>query len=279
MDYMNQDKVKDMLLSIEDAPMEFSVIFSGKQSRKVNGLYKPESREIIIHNRNFEGNANGENQLLYTAIHEYAHHLHACSRGGTLSSKAHTAEFWAILHGLLEKAEDKKLYHSVFDASPELKKLTALIREKYLKENGSLVKELGKHLLRACELCGEIGGRFEDYVNRILCIPKTAAQMSMKMYQYDLNPVLGADNMRYLAGIRNEDDRAGAEKALLAGKSPDSVKTAVRRGGLSAPAEDDPKRGLEKEKLRLERTIGTLSKRLREVEEELSRLNSGNKSE
>jgi hypothetical protein len=267
---INQDKVKGMLLAIEDPPLEFSVIFSGKQSRKVNGLYKPESREIIIHNRNFEGNANGENQLLYTAIHEYAHHLHACSRGGTLSSKAHTAEFWAILHGLLEKAEGKKLYHNVFDASPELEKLTALIREKYLKENGSLVKELGKHLLRAYELCGEIGGRFEDYVDRVLCIPKTAAQMAMKTYQYNLNPVLGADNMRYLAGIRSEDDRAGAEKALLAGKSPDSVKTAVRRGSLS-PA-GDPKLSLEKEKLRLERTIGTLSKRLEEVEEELRRM-------
>ncbi|MDR2049976.1 MAG: hypothetical protein LBP69_11035 [Treponema sp.] len=269
---MNQDKVKEALLAIEDAPMEFSVIFSGKQSRKVNGLYKPESREIIIHNRNFENSANGENQLFYTAIHEYAHHLHACSRGGTLSSKAHTAEFWAILHGLLEKAESKKIYHSVFDASPELKKLTGLIREKYLKENGSLVKELGKHLLRACELCAEIGGRFEDYVDRVLCIPKTAVQMAMKMYQYDLNPVLGADNMRYLAGIRNEDDRAGAEKALLAGKSPDSVKTAVRRGGFLAPAEEDPKHTLEKEKHRLEKTISTLSKRLQEVKEELSRL-------
>ncbi|MDR1507271.1 MAG: hypothetical protein LBI67_09250 [Treponema sp.] len=267
---MNQDRIKDILLSIEDPPLEFSVIFSGKKSRKVNGLYKSESREIILHNRNFSGDPNGENQLLYTAIHEYAHHLPACSRGGTLSSKAHTSEFWAIFHSLLEKAENKKIYRNVFGASPELTKLTALIREKYLKENGKLVKELGKYLLRAFELCGEIGGRFEDYVDRILCIPKIAAQMTMKMYQYDLNPSLGADNMRYLAGIRNEDDRDGAEKALLAGKSPDSVKTAVRKGGL-APAEEDPKLSLKKEKLRLEKTIMTLSKRLEEVEAELTR--------
>jgi hypothetical protein len=267
---MNQDNVKDILLSIEEAPMEFSVIFSGKQSRKVNGLYKPESREIIIHNRNFQDGPNGENQLLYTAIHEYAHHLHACSRDGTLSSRAHTSEFWAILHGLLEKAEGKKVYRSIFDASPELEKLTALIREKYLEENGNLVKELGKHLLRACELCDKIGGRFEDYVDRVLCIPRTAAQMAIKMYQYDLNPSLGADNMRYLAGIRNEDNRAGAEKALLAGKSPDSVKTAIRR--FSPSAEEDPKLVLEKEKTRLEKTIATLSKRLTEVAEKLSRM-------
>jgi hypothetical protein len=269
---MNQDEVKRILLSIEDAPLEFAVIFSGKKSRKVNGLYKPESREIILHNRNFTAGVNGENQLLYTAIHEYAHHLHACARGGTLSSRAHTSEFWAILHGLLEKAEGKKLYHSVFDGSPELAQLTATIREKYLEKNGALVKELGRHLLRAFELCEEIGGRFEDYVDRVLRIPKSAAQMAMKMHQYDLNPALGADNMRYLAGIRGNEDRAGAERALLAGKSPDSVKASVRRGDPPAPPGEDPRFRLEKEKLRLEKTIATLSKRLEEVKEELGGL-------
>jgi hypothetical protein len=65
---MNQDQVKAKLLAIEDAPLEFSLIYSGKKSNKVNGLYKPESREIIIHNRNFSD----DNLLLYTAIHEYA---------------------------------------------------------------------------------------------------------------------------------------------------------------------------------------------------------------
>jgi hypothetical protein len=270
---MNQDQVKKMLLSIEDAPMEFSVVFSGKKSGKVNGLYKSETREIIIHNRNFAGDQTGDNLLLYTSIHEYAHHIHACAKGGKLSSRAHTAEFWAIFHELLEKAEKKKIYQNVFFASPELEKLTELIRKKFLEENGGLVKELGKHLLKAYDLCGEIGGRFEDYIDRVLRIPKAAAQTAMKMYQYDLNPALGADNMRFLAGIRNEDDRAGAEKALLEGKSPDSVKTAVRKGlpPAAAPGGEDPKIHLEKEKLRLEKTISTLSKRLTEVEEELKK--------
>ena len=88
---MNQDQVKEKLLAIEDAPLEFSVIFSGKRSKKVNGLYKPDTREILIHNKNFQGGSGGEkaqgatatadNLLIYTAIHEYAHHLHACARG------------------------------------------------------------------------------------------------------------------------------------------------------------------------------------------------------
>jgi hypothetical protein len=257
---MNQDQVKELLLSIEEAPMEFAVIFSGKKSRKVNGLYKPDTREIILHNRNFTD----DNLLLYTAIHEYAHHLHACSRGGSLSTRAHTAGFWAIFHGLLEKAEAGKIYKNVFDGSAELKELTQTIREKYLGRNGSLVKELGKALLRAAELCEAIGGRFEDYIDRVLRIPRVAANMMVKMYQYDLDPAVGSDNMRFLAGIRNDEDRAAAEGALLAGKSPDTVKIQTRR-----PAEEEPRTRLEKERLRLERTIASLSRRLEEVERQL----------
>jgi hypothetical protein len=230
----------------------------------VNGLYKPESREIILHNRNFTD----DNLILYTAIHEYAHHLHACARGGTLSSRAHTAEFWAIFHGLLETAEKKKIYRDVFSGSPELTELADLIRKKYLMENGSLVKELGKHLLKAHELCTAAGARFEDYVDRVLRIPRVAADMAIKMYQYDLDPQVGADNMRFLAGIRNDDERMAAEQSLVKGKSPDTVRSAVKGRG----EEEDPQLRLGKEKQRLERTIASLNRRLEEVNKELENL-------
>jgi len=262
---MNQDKVKQKLLAIEDAPLEFSLIYSGKKSKKVNGLYKPASREIIIHNRNFQPDDAGQNLLLYTAIHEYAHHLHACSRGGTLSPRAHNSEFWAIFHALLEKAEKKKIYSDVFSVSPELLKLTDVIRDKFLKNNGELVKEMGKHLLKAHDLCTGIGVRFEDYVDRMLRIPRTAANMAIKMFEYDIAPEVGADNMRFLAGIRDGDERKAAESALIKGKSPDSVKVQVRNKNK----EEDPVVLLEKEKTRLERTIATLNKRLDEVKKEL----------
>jgi len=262
---MNKDKIKEKLLLIEDAPLEFSVVFSGKKSKKVNGLYKPQSREIIIHNKNFNTDDTGQNLLLYTAIHEYAHHLHACSRGGTLSPRAHNTEFWAIFHALLEKAEKKKIYNDVFSVSPELLKLTEVIRTKYLANNGALVKEMGKHLLKAHDLCTGIGVRFEDYVDRMLRIPRTAANMAIKMFEYDITPEIGADNMRFLAGIRDSDDREAAQTALVKGKSPDTVKIQVRK----KDKEEDPHALLEKEKERLERTIANLTKRLDEVKREL----------
>ena len=266
---MNQDIVKEKLLAIEDAPLEFSLIFSGKKSSKVNGLYKVQTREIILHNRNFKPDEAGQNLLLYTAIHEYAHHLHACSRGGTLSPRAHNSEFWAIFHALLEKAEAKKIYSDVFSVSPELLELTEVIRTKYLKNNGALVKEMGKHLLNAHNLCTGIGVRFEDYVDRMLRIPRTAANMAIKMFEYDIAPEVGADNMRFLAGIRDGDKRKVAETALIKGKSPDTVKVQVR----GKEKEEDPMVQLEKEKTRLERTITALSKRLEEVKQEIASKN------
>lgn len=258
---MNQDRVKELLLSIEDVPLEFSVVFSGKKSKKVNGLYKPDTREILIHNHNFKE----DNMLMYTAVHEYAHHVHCCAKGGKLLGRAHTSEFWSILHGLLQKAEEKGVYRNVFADSPELEELTETIRKRYLFENGTLVKELGKLLMQANEICGRIGARFEDYVDRVLRIPRVSAKTAMKIYQYNVNPSMGADNMKLVAGIRDEETRTAAEGALLAGKSPDEVRTAVVR----RPPDDDPRLRLEKEKTRLERTIESLNKRLEEVEREL----------
>jgi hypothetical protein len=262
---MNQDQVKATLLSLEDSPLDFTLVYSGKASKKVNGFYKPETREIIIHNRNFTDPPN-DNLLLYTAIHEYAHHLHACARNGKLSSRAHTTEFWAIFHELLEKAEAKEIYKNVFALSPELNELTITIK-RYLFENGSIVKELGTRLFQAQELCTKIGGRFEDYIDRVLRIPRQAATLAMKMQQFNLNPLLGSDNMRFLAGISNESQREAAEAALLGGKSPDTVKSETRKKG-----EEEPKVLLEKERARLERTIASLSKRLSEVQKELEGL-------
>ncbi|MDR0540357.1 MAG: hypothetical protein LBG74_07655 [Spirochaetaceae bacterium] len=263
---LTPDTVKQSLLTLEEPQTEFTVVFSGKKSKKVNGLYKSESREIIIQNRNFLGeNGMNENSLMYTAVHEYAHHIHSERRGGKLPPRAHGPDFWAIFHNLLEKAESRGLYHTGVDDSPELSKVTTQIREKYLTQNGLMFKEFGGLLIKAAELCAAIGLRFEDYLDRVLCIPKNAAKLAVKSFEYDINPSIGVDNMRYVAGIRPEESRRAAEKSFLLGKSPSVVKTSLK--GPSGPS--DPRLSLEKEKERLERTIASLQKRLHEIEHEL----------
>ena len=71
---MNQDQVKEKLSKLYDCKHEFTVVFSGKKTGKVNGLYKHPGSEIIIHNRNFvDGNGKQNDMLLmFTAIHELA---------------------------------------------------------------------------------------------------------------------------------------------------------------------------------------------------------------
>jgi hypothetical protein len=264
---MNQDQVKARLLDIADPKTEFSVIFSGKESNVVNGLYKAASREIIIHNRNFSS----DDQLMYTAIHEYAHHLHCERKGGLSSGRAHTNEFWLIFHDLLVEAEAKGHYRNIFETEPEFVDLTRRIRSSCIAENGKLMLEFGRLMIEAQSLCRKYKTRFEDYVDRALGVPRTTAESAVRAASYDIDPDVGWDGMRMAATIRDPEARQEALNALRAGQSPAAVKA---RFSQARPPEDTAER-LAKEKERLERTIDNLKKRLAEVERALREIGEG----
>lgn len=259
---MNQDRVKELLLSIEDCETEFTLLFSGKESSVANGLYKPQSREIIIHNRNFDS----EDQLLYTAIHEYAHHLHCERKGFVSSGRAHTNEFWGIFHDLLVKAEERGIYRNLFESEPAFVELTRKIKESCIAENGRLMLEFGKLMIEAQALCERFKTRFEDYVDRALGVPRTTAGAAARAAGYAVDPSVGWDGMRMAIGFRDPDTRAEAVEALKQGASPAAVKA---RFSPSRPAGDDAER-LFKEKARLEKSMRLLQERLEEVERRLA---------
>lgn len=258
---MNRDQLKRRLLGLRKTDEEFEVIFSGKKSRKVDGLYKPASREIILHTGNFTS----DDELVYTAIHEYAHHLQFTGSAVPVSAKAHTTAFWSLFHELLFEAERAGLYRSPFDGIPEFAALTREIRERFLATSGSLMKELGRLLVRAHELCERYRTSFGDYVDRALGLPRTSAQLIMKAHRQDLDPRVGFENMRTLAGIRDDGERAKAQAALLAGRTPDMVKAAF--GARAKPT--DPRAALEEERSRIRRTIRRLQERLEEIDRRL----------
>jgi hypothetical protein len=264
---MNQDRVKDILLGLAEPKTEFSLIFSGKESSLVNGLYKPKSREIIIHNRNFAS----DDQLLYTAIHEYAHHLHCERKGGLSSGRAHTNEFWGIFHELLVEAEARGHYRDPFDAEPEFVELTKRIRGSCIAENGRLMLEFGSLMIEAQALCRKFKARFEDYVDRALGVPRSTANQAARAAAYRVDPGVGWDGMKMAIGIRDPEDRAEALEALRGGASPAAVKA---RFAAAKPPEETAER-LVKEKERLERTIKNLRERLGEVERALVALEAG----
>lgn len=261
---MNQDQVKTLLLEVEESPSPFTLVFSGKENKKVNGLYKPESAEILLHNKNFDS----DNQLIYTALHEYAHHLHHARRGGLSQARPHTQEFWAIFHELMQKAEAKSLYKNIFETEPAFQELTKTIKESCIQANGEIMLEFGRLLAEASELCRIHKARFEDYIERILGVPRATASAAVAARQIGLDPRLGWDGLRFVSGIKDSDERSKAIEVLSAGASPTSAR------GILKSCEDpgDPADRLLKEKTRIERTIQNLSERLEEIERKLSEI-------
>lgn len=269
---MDNEKIKELLLDIQDTKLEFSVVQSGKDSKRVNGLYKPDTREIILHNKNFKT----DNQLIYTAIHEYTHHLvneeRIAENGGKEpphEARSHTKEFWAKFEGLLEIAEQKGYYKIDLAGSPELETLTNEIKEKYIKPNGVLMIEFGKALIKAQTLCDEANIRYEDYVDRVLQLPRNTAKSVQKVsFLKTEDADMGFDNMKIVASTKKPDERSKVTEAIKSGKSPDSVVAMMKKKAASV----DPKEKLEKERARLTKTINELTKRLEIVEENLASL-------
>jgi hypothetical protein len=261
---MNQDQVKERLLGLEDDVEEFFVVFTGKKSTRVNGLYHPEKRELLLHNKNFKD----DNDLYYTAIHEFAHHIHFTRAAAPVTSRAHTVVFWAIFHGLLDKAEKLGQYENIFESREEFKRLTKRIRNDFLARNGGLMKELGVLLAEAEKLCQKHNARFDDFVDRLLGLHRNTARLLMKMSTLDINPAIGYENMKTVASLKTDQERRGAEQAFLDGRSPDAVKAAFG----TKPDRDDPAGALEREKRRIERTIASLTARLQEIESRLEKL-------
>ena len=269
---MDNASIKDMLLDIQESKLEFTVTMTGKESKRVNGLYKPETREILLHNKNFKT----DNELIYTAVHEYTHHLineeNIVANGGREplhQARSHTNYFWAKFHALLEVAEEKGYYKIDLSSSPELEELTKEIREKYIVPNGRLMQEFGKKLIQAHALCEKSSIRYEDYLDRVLQIPRTTAKTVAQVGTLPTEDAdLGFDNMKIVAGIKKPDERAKAQEAIKSGKSPDSVIAMMKKKA----SETDPKTKLEKERDRLTKTINELTHRLEFVEESLASL-------
>lgn len=261
---MNQDQVKNLLLQLDDTVDEFTVIFSGKQSSKVDGLYHPETFEIIIHNKNF----NEDNLLIYTAIHEFAHHIQFTRHRDT-SKRSHNILFWNIFHGLIEKAIEKKLYESIFDNDVQFLKLTKEIRDNFITVNGDLMKSFGKVLIQALEMCQKKHAIFEDYIDRILGMGRNSAKTLMSVYAQDIDPKIGYENMKIVSGIKKPSERMEAEKEFLEGKTQSQVKSHFN---TDSHGEDISLKKLQTQKRRIVKSISSLNERLEDIDSQIEEL-------
>ncbi|MBN1499465.1 MAG: hypothetical protein JW982_04895 [Spirochaetes bacterium] len=270
---MNQDQLKSLLLKLEDEVDDFTLLYSGKESKKVDGLYKPDTREIIIHNKNHKT----ENEIIYTGIHEFAHHINCTKSAKPVTSRSHTVIFWDIFHRLLYKAEHAGIYNNIFKTDPDFQDLTKSIKENYLSLNGNLMKEFGAKLMVAMQLCQEKNVSFEDYVDRELGLHRTAAKTLVKTYEHNVNPEIGYENMKTVAKIKNNEIREQVQAAFLNGNSPDMVKASFSKH-IREQQEMSRIEFLEQEKDRVKETVERLKNRLVELESEIRKMRKSGES-
>lgn len=255
---MNNEQIKELLLKLEETNKDFSVTQSGKESKKINGLYKPETFEIIIHNKNFTT----ENQLIYTAIHEYTHHLISCKykeKGEKLPTKSHSTEFWAKFDDLLEIAVSKNLYKR--ERSESLSKLISEAKE-IDKEIVKLQKKLGLLLKEIQKKTEEEDVRLEDVITHDLNMTKTTAKKCIE--SNSISSDCGQSELETILKT-NSKYRKEVETSISDGKTINQAKHNSTQNNESNPFDK-----LSKEKNRLEKTINQLQQRLEIVMEQLS---------
>lgn len=272
---MNQDQVKEALLSLEVSTVDFTLIFSGKASKKVNGLYKPATQEIVIHNKNFKN----DNALMFTAIHELVHHI-AMTRQLVKSRTSHPVAFWALFHSLLEIAIQKGIYTDPFVLDEELKAQGQTILV-LLAEQVAVQKRLGAALLSMQGLCEKKGARYEDYLDRHARIPRTDAKAAVRS-QVELFEDLPGISPQVLsvAVSAGGDDRAEVFRMVADGRSLQQIKAVVRQKLVIDPRVDhgeektieDHVRGLEKKLQRMKSTKETLGHEIEALEREIDAL-------
>jgi hypothetical protein len=262
---MNQDMVKEKLDKLHNSTVTYTVIFSGKKSNKVNGLYKPLTCEIIIHNKNFVRDGElDENNLMFTAIHEVAHHV-VHTVHGKKGGRAHTALFWSTFYDLLDKSESLGIYHAEIDT--ETQQLIDEARDISIEIAG-LQRKLGGVLVRLEDVCQQTGLRREDLFERKAQIAKQTAKVAIAAYNMN-EEGLGVDLQTEAAKQKDDDKRS-----IILGTGREGKAIVQAKSATTAPARNpDETVSLIKEKRRIERTIESLTHRLEELNEQLKERN------
>lgn len=263
---MNQEKLKEVLLSVKSDVKDFTVVFSGKASRKVDGLYHPDKMEIIIHNKNFMD----DNSVIYVGLHEMAHHIQFTEHEGQHTGRAaHSSLFWHIFHDLLKRAEEKKIYKNIFISDHRFAELTSDIKKKFLQKNGALMKDFGKHLVQALDLCQQTHANYEDYIDRGLGMGRNSAKQLMKVYAMDIDSDIGFENMKIVSGIKDASKRKELEEEFKAGSSQEQVKHKIKT--------EKPERSnfsikrLEAQRKRVEKAIFEMQSKLADLDDQIQK--------
>ena len=258
---MINEEIKSNLKKLFDCKEDFTVTQTGKKSNKVNGLYKPATHEIFLHNLNF----NTSNELMYTAVHEFTHHYLTTEKGD--KGGRHNGLFWATFYDLLEKAISYGFYERT--RSEETQKLIDEAKE-IQKAIIDAQRKLGETLSKIYESCDRNNERIEDVIEHDLQITRNKSKEYLKMRNSDTN----SDEMaKVINSAKDVMIKAAAQKAADEGKTVEQVKQIAK----AKPVDDDLEspESLRREEKRLETTIERLNDRLIQVQETLRSMTGG----
>ena len=252
---MTNEEIKTNLKKLFDCKEDFTVIQTGKKSNKVNGLYKPDSHEIFLHNKNF----GTENELMYTAVHEFTHHYLRTEKGD--KGGRHNSLFWSTFYDFLEKAIELGFYERTrSEETQELIEEAKQIQELIINAQ----KALGKVLANLYDSCKRNNERIEDVVEHDLQLSRQKAKEYQKMRNTECN----SDEMaKIINSAKNPVVKDMAQKAADGGKTVEQVKQIAK----AKPVDDnlESPESLRREEKRLETTIERLNDRLVQVQETL----------
>ena len=254
---MNQDELKALLLKVRPAPKEFTLIYTGKKSKTANGMYCPETAEIIINNKN----AWIDSQLIKTGLHEYAHHLQFCQEGKTNHARA----FQAILADLTTEAMSQGFYapdySGVKDYCTQIRSALATITQ-LEKTLGNVLHEFSLECTRQGLDFFEVADRELKLTRRSLKRYDSARQLEMFPEDIEATP----DLVAAVAAAPKKEKQETLEKILGGGTA---SQAAMPKPAKPAESEYTTPQ-LIKEKKRLEKTMHKLADRLEQIDETLS---------
>ena len=160
--FYNEQEIRKILTTIRKPDSKyndyFEIFILKEKNEKLNAYYNRSKNKIVFYLFNYKNN----NDLIRSAIHEYAHYFMPGWVG-------HAREFWNYYFELLEIAEMKGFYSCNIEKSDKLKQITAII----IKHNLIKTKKIFRNKLNLIfpiiiKLCDEININFQHYTVKYL---------------------------------------------------------------------------------------------------------------
>lgn len=273
---MDNETIKQKLLSLEIPASDFTVVLTGKSNKRVNGLYKPDTKEILIHNKNFTT----DNAMMYTAIHEFTHHV-CTDRKLVKSVTGHSTVFWAMFHSIVDIAVQKGVYVDPFTTDNELQTEGNKVLE-IIKEQNETMHRLGLEFYTMQSVCTEKGARIEDFIDRHARTTKRAVVTAIKsqLELFDLKD-LSPQMIDAIAGCSEGEKRDEAVARAEDGQTIDQIRATVKQGKdinpFKAPVSEPMQKedlldSLVTERARIQKTIEQLTIHMQEVDINIAQL-------